>query len=54
MAWHQDKMLILGTLVFIEDSIASSFGILADVDDFPWSQLGLEVDVAGCGMGIHH
>jgi hypothetical protein len=41
-------------MVVVEDGISECFVILADVDDLSGGELGLEVDIVGCTIGVGH
>lgn len=54
LAWNKSKMLVLVTVIIIENGISQCLGILTDVDHLSRRQFRLEVDVAGCGIGFVH
>lgn len=54
LAWNKSKMLVLVTMIIIENGISHCLGILTDVDHLARRQFRLEVDIAGCGIGVVH
>ncbi len=54
LAWNKSKMLVLVTMIIIENCISHCLGILTDVDHLARRQFRLEVDIAGCGIGVVH